>query len=238
MTHSVLSEPRLRHQAPFVKVCGVRTAMEALACADAGVDALGILVTESGVPGGPHSCRLDVAQAAALVEAVPESVMSVLLLHEVAVAPVIRLIEAVRPAVIQCQRPMPVGVLEAIRSHSPRLGIVKSMFVEGDASAEESLRDVWGVIGSGLIDAVLVDRPRGSRSTGHWSFAGELAERLQGLRVIVAGGLTSENVFEVAARTKAFGVDVMSGVSVAGSGWRDAEKIHAFVRAARGLDRA
>ncbi len=53
-----------------------------------------------------------------------------------------------------------------------------------------------------------------------------------GRRVVVAGGLTPENVAECVTRVRPFGVDVRTGIETGDR--KDPEKMRAFVRAVRG----
>jgi phosphoribosylanthranilate isomerase len=62
-----------------------------------------------------------------------------------------------------------------------------------------------------------------------WGRAAELARQTQ---MILAGGLTPENVAEAVQAVRPFGVDVSTGVE-ASPGVKDPTKIRAFVRAAR-----
>ena len=66
-----------------------------------------------------------------------------------------------------------------------------------------------------------------SRQRSDWNGAAELAKKY---RLLLAGGLTLENVAEAIGRVKPWGVDVASGVE-SSPGEKDAGKIKAFVRA-------
>jgi phosphoribosylanthranilate isomerase len=78
-----------------------------------------------------------------------------------------------------------------------------------------------------LVDASVKGMYGGSGVTADWSAAAELAKRYP---LLLAGGLTPENVAEAVGRVKPWGVDVASGVESA-PGEKDASKMKAFVRA-------
>ena len=60
--------------------------------------------------------------------------------------------------------------------------------------------------------------------------------RKDGLKLVVAGGLTPQNVGEAIEILRPWGVDVVSGVE-ATPGKKDPEKVRAFVKAVREMDR-
>ena len=75
----------------------------------------------------------------------------------------------------------------------------------------------------------------GSGQTFDWDLAVE-AKRLAGdVPVILAGGLTPENVAEAVTKVRPFAVDVASGVE-AEPGRKDHDKIRAFIQAVRDAD--
>jgi len=80
-----------------------------------------------------------------------------------------------------------------------------------------------------LVDASVKGLYGGSGVTADWNRAAELAKKYP---LLLAGGLTPENVAEAVGRVKPWGVDVASGVESA-PGEKDASKMKAFVRAVR-----
>ena len=66
-----------------------------------------------------------------------------------------------------------------------------------------------------------------------WDLAAEIATRSK-VPVVLAGGLTPENVAEAICKVRPFGVDVSSGVEVE-PGVKDPEKLRAFIQAAKSV---
>jgi phosphoribosylanthranilate isomerase len=95
----------------------------------------------------------------------------------------------------------------------------------------------------GLMDTFVLDSgdlrmPGGTGKTFDWQKAVPIAEsmRRSGVKLVVAGGLTPENVGEAMIVLKPWGVDVVSGVE-ASPGKKDPDKVRAFVKAVRDADR-
>ena len=82
-----------------------------------------------------------------------------------------------------------------------------------------------------LLDAWVPSAYGGTGHTFNWELATE-AKRLG--PVILAGGLTLENVHKAVKQVAPYGVDVSSGVESA-PGRKDPEKVREFVRRAKGL---
>jgi phosphoribosylanthranilate isomerase len=72
----------------------------------------------------------------------------------------------------------------------------------------------------------------GTGRTFPWSLARQFVESNPDLRVILAGGLTPENVREAVVQVRPFGVDVTTGVEAA-FGRKDLLRLKAFISAAR-----
>jgi len=83
-----------------------------------------------------------------------------------------------------------------------------------------------------LLDAAVKGQYGGSGAIADWSSAAELAKRYP---LLLAGGLTPENVADAVWRVKPWGVDVASGVE-SNPGQKDAAKLSAFVQAVRRVE--
>ena len=108
--------------------------------------------------------------------------------------------------------------------------VIKVVHVEPGAAAADVLRRIEaGTAIACLLDTASEGAYGGSGRTMDWALAREVASRLP---VVLAGGLTPENVAEAVRTVRPWGVDVSSGVETGGV--KDAEKIRAFVQAAKG----
>jgi phosphoribosylanthranilate isomerase len=84
-----------------------------------------------------------------------------------------------------------------------------------------------------LVDASVKGVYGGSGVTADWDGAAELAKKYP---LLLAGGLTPENVAEAIGRVKPWGVDVASGVEAAPRK-KDPSKMKAFVQAVRDAEK-
>jgi len=99
----------------------------------------------------------------------------------------------------------------------------------GVADVETDKRIIANGTPAFLVDAAVKGVYGGSGITADWNGAAELAKKYP---LLLAGGLTPENVAEAVGRVKPWGVDVASGVESA-PGEKDARKMKAFVQAVR-----
>jgi len=110
----------------------------------------------------------------------------------------------------------------------------------GFAASRNKLPDgesIEGFLDTFLLDSGNLRQPGGTGTAFDWKKARTLAEgmRRDGLKLVVAGGLTSANVGEAIETLKPWGVDVVSGVEER-PGKKDPEKVRAFLRAVRDMD--
>lgn len=84
-----------------------------------------------------------------------------------------------------------------------------------------------------LLDSSHAGEFGGSGQSFPWQIARDFVAANPHLRVILAGGLTPENVAEAVATVRPFAVDVTSGVE-SSAGRKDHGRLRAFIAAARG----
>jgi phosphoribosylanthranilate isomerase len=104
------------------------------------------------------------------------------------------------------------------------------------AKTRESMR-AQGFQPTFFLDSGTPEKPGGTGTTFDWQLAVPLVDAMKkSVNVVVAGGLTPNNVGKAIAVLKPFGVDVSSGVE-AKPGKKDPDKVRAFIRAVREADK-
>ena len=205
-----------------IKICGVRDAETAAAAAAHGADAIGFVFVETS----PRFIAPE--EAWPIVQTLPPFVMSVGLFQNASV-------DDYADAEQVC--PTDYGQLhgseseKTVRSCGPRL--LKAVRFNPKTIAND-LR-YWSSIEE--VDAVLVDGSSGGEGTAlDWNaLAG--AKDACAKPLILAGGLTPENVGEAIAVVRPYAVDVSSGVE-SERGVKDHAKIAVFCAAVRAADAA
>jgi phosphoribosylanthranilate isomerase len=103
-----------------------------------------------------------------------------------------------------------------------------------DETSLDSLEELTVGASAILLDAYHPDKLGGAGITSDWNLAAEAVKRLS-KPVILAGGLSPENVAEAIARVRPYAVDVSSGVE-SEPGRKDPEKVRRFIDAVREFD--
>jgi phosphoribosylanthranilate isomerase len=209
-----------------VKLCGNRTAADVAAGAAAGADALGLIVATT------HRSEdaLQIADARLLLREVPVFVTPVLVTHLTTCEAIARLHELVPAPVLQLQADLAAEEARCLRASLPQVQLIQAVHVidAGAVAAAERKAPLFDAL---LLDSRTEDRLGGTGRTHDWSISRRIVTAVAG-PVILAGGLTPDNVGEAISRVAPYGVDVNSGVDGTGGG-RDAERAAAFVRAVR-----
>ncbi|OKK13129.1 phosphoribosylanthranilate isomerase [Streptomyces sp. CB00455] len=200
--------------APFVKICGLRTARDVDAAVEAGADAIGFVFA----PGSPRT--VDPATARELGGRVPAGVLTVGVFRGQPVAEVRRLTEESGLRAVQLHGDEGAEYYEELRA--PGRTLLR-------ATAEHVAR--CGELGEDLL---LLDAPDPG-SGKPWNWGAREFTPPEG-RWLLAGGLTPGNVRQAVRSTGAWGVDVSSGVERE-RGVKSPELIRAFAEAARAARR-
>jgi len=206
---------------PFIKICGLKSAADAAVCAETGASAIGINfyppskrfhpLSEARAwlrdfAGGPARVALFVnAGMDTIREAVDSSLFEAIQLHG-----------DESPDFCAAVRAIGLPVIRGL-----------ALRTENDlALLEDHPADAF------ILDA---HAPGAYGGTGHlsdWPLAAAAVSRFPGNTVLLAGGLTRENVARALREVRPFGVDVASGVESA-PGVKDAGLMREFIAAAR-----
>lgn len=196
----------------FVKICGVTSEEDALLAVGLGASAVGFVLA-------PSPRQVAAQRVADIVKRLPPETVTIGVFRDEAPQRVVDLVVHAGLTGAQLHGHETPATTRYVRE---RVGLVVKAFPAGSprlADAEE-----FGA------DLILVDAP----SPG----SGRLVDfaTLEGLgdasRLVLAGGLTPENVTEAIHRVQPFGVDVATGVE-SSPGVKDPRKVAAFIQAAR-----
>ncbi|AOE84573.1 phosphoribosylanthranilate isomerase [Pseudomonas sp. TCU-HL1] len=199
-----------------IKICGITRVEDALAAVAAGADAIGLVFYAKS----PRA--VTAPQAKAIVAALPPFVTSVGLF-----------VDMPRAELQQVLAEVPLDLLQFHGDETPGdcsgygRPYIKALRVKpGDdvAAAIARYPDASGV----LLDTYVPGTPGGTGEAFDWTLVPQDAAK----PVVLAGGLTPENVADAVRQVRPYAVDVSGGVE-ASKGIKDAAKIQAFIQRAR-----
>jgi phosphoribosylanthranilate isomerase len=238
----------------WVKICGMTNLEDALTAVEAGADAVGFVFYEKS----PRNISVEAARE--IVEKLPEGVEKIgvfVMGGNLDAADVLLnagLTGAQTYVFPDKFEPRNLGTKAIGSSLLPqRARFIMALSLKalrGDGSDVSIDFSRWGrnppggfSLPAGLMNTFLLDSgdlrtPGGTGKAFDWGKAVPIAEgmRRAGLNLVVAGGLTAENVTDGMRVLKPWGVDVVSGVE-AKPGKKDPEKVRAFVKVVRDADR-
>ena len=196
-----------------VKICGISDPGAALAAAEAGADAIGLIFA-------PSRRRVTVPRAAEIARALPPFVTKVGVF-----------VDETRDGIEETAAAVGLEMVQLHGNETPefaaslRLPVLKVIRVKDAPSP--ALLGAYRV-SAFLLDTFDADAPGGTGRTFDWGLAADASGRY---RVIISGGLRPDNVIEAIERVCPYGVDVSSGVETGGA--KDHAKIREFVRVVR-----
>jgi phosphoribosylanthranilate isomerase len=199
----------------WVKICGITTLEQAWACVELGVDAIGVNL----VDGSPR--RVDETLARRIAQDVGDRVLVVAVVANRSLATMREIRAATGVGCLQLHGDEPAADVAALLPHAYKAVRIGSA---ADAAAADAMPGEYV-----MVDARVEGALGGTGRTVDWALVAPIAKRR---RLVLAGGLTPENVRDAVAAVRPWCVDVASGVESA-PGIKDPGKVAAFVRAAR-----
>jgi phosphoribosylanthranilate isomerase len=188
-----------------IKICGITRPEDARFAEQVGADAIGVIVFSGSV----SQRVVGEEKAREIFDAVGPFTTTVAVSHTKLEEELRRMI-ALRPHAIQISHPFRFD-------EAPGVRIIR-VIGRGDPLPED-------------CDAVIVDDSHGKGRDFDPSYARDTVKRST-VPVILAGGLTPQNVGEAIRRVRPYAVDVASGVEDS-PGIKDREKVRAFIAACR-----
>jgi phosphoribosylanthranilate isomerase len=224
--------------APTVKICGLQTPETAAVVAGLPVDQAGFVFAMSKRQVTPE-------KAGELIAVLRDSAAQPTGTRPLTVG------VFVNPSMEELERTLAAAPLDVVQLHGAedpdfcrevksRFGVQIYKVVSLKVASDEGPDSLQMETFSGAVDAVLLDTldpvyGGGSGKTFDWErIPAHLSEaRRLGLKLIVAGGLTPDNVADLIETYRPDGVDVSSGVET--EGVKDADKIKSFVERVKSL---
>lgn len=206
-------------QSVKVKVCGITNAEDARAAVEAGADALGFIFYQ-------QSPRYVVpAVASRIIAELPPLIVTVGVFVNEGMATVRSIMDTCGLAMAQLH-----GDENASYCHELSRPSMKALRLKdrGSLLALAEYQGRGGVRGF-VLDTFSELAYGGTGQVTDWALAADVAKSA---RVLLAGGLTPDNVTEAIRTVHPYGVDVSSGVESA-PGKKDPAKVRAFLEAVR-----
>jgi phosphoribosylanthranilate isomerase len=223
-----------------IKICGITRVEDAVAAAELGADAMGL-----NFVGGPR--KIDIETGQIILEAVSPKIIPVGLTYAVSVT------KGGVPSAMNIQFATGIQTFqiyddEEVKNFKhPETGLDLWYVVHIDS---RDLSDLKALVKPDMLDgstiqAIVLDTASPGKLGGtgrafNWEWIAEAraAGEVKGLPpLILAGGLTAENVGEAIRVARPYAVDVSSGVEVAGKpGIKDVGKMRDFIQAVRDAD--
>jgi phosphoribosylanthranilate isomerase len=215
-----------------VKICGIMNVEDALAAIEAGADALGFNFADS-----PR--KVDIKTARRVISRLPRDSVTIGVFANQAMIEVVRILEKAGLGYAQIHGRVPANLrygvniptLVRARPAGEYWGLIRAISVESATDIEQAGKDRLVEIADAiLLDAHVEGKMGGTGQTFDWDLA--IQAKTLGKPIILAGGLTPENVAEAIRKVQPYAVDVASGVE-ASPGKKDHDKIREFINNVR-----
>ena len=206
-----------------VKICGITNEKDLKTAIDAGADAVGFIIE---VPSSPRNLTIDKAKE--LVKKVPVFVEAVAVTVPDNLNTVLKIDREISPDIIQVHGEK--LDLKTVRKSLSRPKLIKTANMKR-GKMNFDLKNIK------FFDAVLLDSTAEGKLGGtgiihNWKTSYQFKKKIYPKPLILAGGLTPENIGEAISVVRPYAVDVSTGVEQR-PGVKDANKIYQFIRKVR-----
>lgn len=218
-----------------VKICGITNSEDARVAVRAGADAIGLNFFAQS----PRFINHETASE--IITALPPHVVKVGVFVDATVTDVCRLFDDLRLDLIQLHGSEPpeyvaqLGgrpVMRAFRAPPAETGAAGPSFIDSVVDHVVRCHTVGAPLAAVLLDALVAGQHGGTGRTMDWNLARDYTARADLPPLVLAGGLTPENVAEAILAVHPAAVDTASGVEQS-PGHKDPAATTAFVRAAK-----
>lgn len=200
-----------------VKICGITNLEDALAAVDFGADALGFVFFK----GSPRFISPEAA--AAIIGKLPPMVQTIAVVVDESPEDIVKIVSAAGAGVVQLHGDEPPGACSICRR------VIKAIRVKSLDSLSPLVR-FKDRVSAFLLDTYTPEKLGGTGMIFNWDIAVE-AKRFG--RIILAGGLTPDNIAGAVRHVRPYGIDVSSGVELT-KGKKDLQKMKLFIERAKG----
>jgi len=194
------------------KICGITRIEDALVAAEAGADAIGLVFYAKS----PRAVTIQ--QARAIIAALPPFVTTVGLFVDVSRCELNEILDALPLDLLQFHGDETPAECDGY--HRPYIKALRVKRGDDIAAQVAQYSKASGI----LLDTYVAGVPGGTGAAFDWSLVPQDLPK----PVILAGGLTPQNVRAAIQQVRPYAVDVSGGVE-ASKGIKDAEKIRAFI---------
>lgn len=198
----------------FIKVCGITSVNDALHAIEQGATAVGFVLWDKS----PRAVAVD--RATEIIAKLPSHVMTVGVFVNEPIDSIRTTAKRAGLTAVQLHGDEPPAYADALD-----WPVIRAVSV----SEIDRVADAWPVDTALLVDNIDPVRRGGTGAAVDWSRAAGVAKTR---RIVLAGGLTPDNVASAIRAVRPFGVDVSSGVESA-PGVKDFDKVTQFISNAR-----
>ena len=211
-----------------VKICGLTREEDLAIAVSMGADAVGFLV---GVPESPRNLTLKRAEN--LLSKVPIFIDKVVVTPPKSIEWLLEVNNMLKPSAIQIHGKNELDS-KIIQNSIKDTRLIKTIYVTKNSLNEKIIDDLK------TFDAILLDsfnktQYGGTGKVHDWKLSRQIKKALEPIPVILAGGLTPDNIKEAILTVKPYAVDVASGVE-SNPGIKDDKKIRTFIENAKQIN--